>query len=128
MIRKEMIIFYSKKSFYKDLNSLPSIGMGKTTINVPAVTSKVKSLTKEKDKEVYCSYLKFKAPKTGTYVCTLTNLQGVDDNAVRAMMNIYFDKIVKKWEKTMVLRVWIVMLLANTIVCGKTITWKNSVP
>ena len=92
-------LFYSKKSFYKDLNSLPSIGMGKTTINVPAVTSKVKSLTKEKGKEVYCSYLKFKAPKTGTYVCTLTNLQGVDDNAVRAMMNIYFDKIVKNGKK-----------------------------
>ena len=40
-------LFYSKKSFYKDLNSLPSIGMGKTTVNVPAVTSKVKSVSAE---------------------------------------------------------------------------------
>ena len=92
-------LFYSKKSFYKDLNSLSSIGMGKTTVNVPAVTNKVKSLTQEKDNEIYCSYLKFKAQKTGTYVCTLTNLQGADDNAVRAMRNIYFDKIVKNGKK-----------------------------
>ena len=92
-------LFYSKKSFYKDLNSLPSISMGKTTVSVPAVTSKVKSLTQEKNNEIYCSYLKFKAPKTGTYVCTCTNLQGTDDNTVRAMMNIYFDKIVKNGKK-----------------------------
>ena len=82
-------LFYSKKSFYKDLNSLPSIGMGKTTVNVPAVTSKVKSVSAEKNNPVYESYLKFKAPKTGTYVFTLTNLNGTDDNAVRAML--YFD-------------------------------------
>ncbi len=82
-------IKYSKASFYKDLNSLPTISMGKTTINVPAVTSDVKSLTQKKDDEVYESFVKFKAPKTGTYVFTLTNLQGTDDNAVRAM--IYFD-------------------------------------
>ena len=92
-------LFYSKKFFYKDLNSLPSIGTGKTTVNVPAVTSDVKSLTQKKDDEIYCSYLKFKAQKTGTYVCTLTNLQGADDNAVRAMRNIYFDKIVKNGKK-----------------------------
>lgn len=92
-------LLYSKKSFYKDLNSLPTIGMGKTTVSVPAVTSKVKSLTQEKNNEIYCSYLKFTAPKTGTYVCTCTNLQGTDDNTVRAMMNIYFDKIVKNGKK-----------------------------
>ena len=90
---------FSKKAMYKDLNSLPSIGMGKTMVNVPAVTSDVKSLTKEKDKEVYCSYLKFKAPKTGTYVCTLTNLQGTDDNAVRAMLSFYFAQAVKEGKK-----------------------------
>ena len=56
-------LFYSKTSFYKDLNSLPSIGTGKTTVNVPAITSDVKSLTQKKDDEIYCSYLKFKAPK-----------------------------------------------------------------
>lgn len=82
-------LLYSKKSFYKDLNSLPTIGMGKTTVSVPAATSKVKSVSAEKNKPVYESYLKFKAPKTGTYVFTLTNLQGSDDNVVRAMS--YFD-------------------------------------
>ena len=92
-------LFYSKKSFYKDLNSLPSIGMGKTTVNVPAVTSDVKSLTQKKDDEIYCSYLKFKAPKTGTYVCTLTNLQGTDSNAVRALSHAYFVKVVKQGKK-----------------------------
>lgn len=90
---------YSKTSFYKDLNSLSTIGMGKTTINVPAVTSKVKSLTKEKDNEIYRSFLKFKAPKTGTYVYTCTNLQGTDDKAVRAMMNVYFDAVIKDGKK-----------------------------
>lgn len=97
--KKGKDLFYSKTSFYKDLNSLPSIGMGKTTVNVPAVTSKVKSLTKEKDNRIYRSFLKFKAPKTGTYVYTCTNLQGTDDNALRAMMNVYFDKIIKNGKK-----------------------------
>lgn len=92
-------LFYSKTSFYKDLNSLPSIGTGKTTVNVPAVTSDVKSLTQKKDDEIYCSYLKFKAPKTGTYVCTLTNLQGTDDNAVRVLSHAYFVKVVKRGKK-----------------------------
>ena len=80
---------YSKTSFYKDLNSLPTIGMGKTTINVPTVTSDVKSLTQKKDDEVYESFVKFKAPKTGTYIFTLTNLQGTDDKTIRAIT--YFD-------------------------------------
>ncbi len=92
-------LFYSKKSFYKDLNSLPFISMGKTTVSVPAVTSKVKSLTQEKNNEIYCSYLKFKAPKTGTYVCTLTNLQGTDDNVLRALSHVYFGKVVKEGKK-----------------------------
>ena len=39
-------LFYSKTSFYNDLNSLPAIKTGKTTINVPAVTASVKSLSK----------------------------------------------------------------------------------
>ena len=82
-------LLYSKKSFYKDLNSLPTIGMGKTTVSVPAVTSKVKSVSAEKNKPVYESYLKFKAPKTGTYVFTFTNLNGTNDNVLRAML--YFD-------------------------------------
>ena len=97
--KKGYLSGFSKKAMYKDMNSLPSIGMGKTTINVPAVTSSVKSLTKEKDNEVYCSYLKFKAPKTGTYVCTLTNLNGTDDNAVRAMLCDYFAQPVKEGKK-----------------------------
>ena len=97
--KKGNLIGFSKSAMYKDLNSLPTIGMGKTTINVPAVTSKVKSLTKEKDKEVYCSYLKFKAPKTGTYVCTLTNLQGTDDKVVRAMSRFHFSKAIKEGKK-----------------------------
>ena len=71
-------LFYSKTSFYNDLNSLPAIKTGKTTINVPAVTASVKSLSKEKDNPCYRSFLKFKAPKTGKYVITCTNLQGTD--------------------------------------------------
>lgn len=97
--KKGYLSGFSKKAMYKDLNSLPSIGMGKTMVNVPAVTSDVKSLTKEKDKEVYCSYLKFKAPKTGTYVCTLTNLQGTDDKVVRAMSRFHFSKAIKEGKK-----------------------------
>lgn len=80
-------LLYSKKSFYKDLNSLPTISMGKTTVSVPAVTSKVKSVSAQKNKPVYESYLKFKAPKTGTYIFTLTNLNGTNDNVVRSMLN-----------------------------------------
>ena len=39
---------FSRAAFYKDLNSLPAVKTGKTTINVPAVTSSVKSISKEK--------------------------------------------------------------------------------
>ena len=48
---------FSKTSFYKDLNSLPAVKTGKTTINVPAVTSSVKSVSKEKGNPEYESYL-----------------------------------------------------------------------
>ena len=74
---------YSKASFYKDLNSLPAVKTGKTTINVPAVTSSVKSVSKEKDNPEYESFVKFKAPKTGKYVFTLNNLQGTDDKSLK---------------------------------------------
>ena len=74
---------FSKTSFYKDLNSLPSIKVGKTTINVPAVTSSVKSVSKEKDNPEYVTYVKFKALKTGKYVVTLNNLQGTDDKSLK---------------------------------------------
>ena len=76
---------FSKSSFYKDLNSLPAVKMGKTTINVPAVTSSVKSISKEKGKPRYESFVKFKAPKTGKYVFTLDNLQGTDDKSLKCM-------------------------------------------
>ncbi len=74
---------FSKTSFYKDLNSLPAVKMGKTTINVPAVTSSVKSVSKEKGAPEYVTYVKFKAPKTGKYVVTLDNLQGTDDKSLK---------------------------------------------
>lgn len=76
---------FSKTSFYKDLNSLPSVKTGKTTINVPAVTSSVKSISKEKGEPCYESYVKFKAPKTGKYVVTLDNLQGTDDKSLKSL-------------------------------------------
>lgn len=74
---------FSKTSFYKDLNSLPSVKTGKTTINVPAVTSNVKSVSKEKGEPRYKSFVKFKAPKTGKYVVTINNLQGTDDKSLK---------------------------------------------
>ena len=90
---------FSKTSFYKDLNSLPAVKTGKTTINVPAVTASVKSLSKEKDNPCYRSFLKFKAPKTGKYVITCTNLQGTDTQSVKILQNIYFDKVIKNGKK-----------------------------
>lgn len=92
-------LFYSKTSFYNDLNSLPAIKTGKTTINVPAVTASVKSLSKEKDNPCYRSFLKFKAPKTGKYVITCTNLQGTDTQSVKILQNIHFDKVIKNGKK-----------------------------
>ena len=89
---------YSKASFYKDLNSLPAVKMGKTTINVPAVTSSVKSVSKEKDNPEYESFVKFKAPKTGKYVFTLDNLQGTDDKSLKCL-NIYICRIAKNGKK-----------------------------
>ena len=89
---------YSKASFYKDLNSLPSVKMGKTTINVPAVTSSVKSVSKEKGEPRYESFVKFKAPKTGKYVFTIDNLQGTDDKSLKCL-NIYICRIAKNGKK-----------------------------
>ena len=89
---------FSKTSFYKDLNSLPSVKTGKTTINVPAVTSSVKSVSKEKGKPEYESYVKFKAQKTGKYVFTLDNLQGTDDKSLKCL-NIYICRIAKNGKK-----------------------------
>ena len=89
---------FSKTSFYKDLNSLPSVKTGKTTINVPAVTSSVKSVSKEKGEPCYESYVKFKAPKTGKYVVTLNNLQGTDDKSLKCL-NIYICRIAKNGKK-----------------------------
>lgn len=89
---------FSKTSFYKDLNSLPSVKMGKTTINVPAVTSSVKSVSKEKGEPRYESFVKFKAPKTGKYVFTLDNLQGTDDKSLKCL-NIYICRIAKNGKK-----------------------------
>ncbi len=90
---------FSKTSFYKDLNSLPSIKVGKTTINVPAVTSSVKSVSKEKDNPEYVTYVKFKALKTGKYVVTLDNLQGTDDKTLRCMMYCDFYQVSKTGKK-----------------------------
>ena len=90
---------FSKTSFYKDLNSLPSIKTGKTTINVPAVTSSVKSVSKEKGKHEYESFVKFKAQKTGKYVFTLDNLQGTDDKSLRCMMYCDFYQVSKTGKK-----------------------------
>ena len=90
---------FSKTSFYKDLNSLPSVKTGKTTINVPAVTSSVKSVSKEKGNPEYESYVKFKAPKTGKYVVTLDNLQGTDDKTLRCMMYCDFYQISRTGKK-----------------------------
>ena len=89
---------FSKTSFYKDLNSLPAVKTGKTTINVPAVTSSVKSVSKEKGKPEYESYVKFKAQKTGKYVFTIDNLQGTDDKSLKCL-NIYICRIAKNGKK-----------------------------
>ena len=83
--KKGYTVSFSKTSFYKDLNSLPSIKTGKTTVNVPAVTSSVKSVSKKKSDPRYESFVKFKAPKTGKYVFTCTNLQGTDDKSVKEL-------------------------------------------
>ena len=47
------------------------------------MTSSVKSVSKEKGKPRYESFVKFKAPKTGKYVFTLNNLQGTDDKSLK---------------------------------------------
>lgn len=90
---------FSKAAFYKDLNSLPSVKTGKTTVNVPAVTSSIKSVSKEKDNPCYESFVKFKAPKTGKYVVTINNLQGTDDKSLRCMMYYGFYQATKMGKK-----------------------------
>ena len=90
---------FSKAAFYKDLNSLPTVKTGKTTVNVPAVTSSVKSVSKEKDNPCYESFVKFKAPKTGKYVVTINNLQGTDDKSLRCMMYYGFYQATKMGKK-----------------------------
>lgn len=84
---------FSKTSFYKDLNSLPSVKTGKTTINVPAVTASVKSISKEKGNPRYESFVKFKAPKTGKYVFTLNNLQGTDDKSLKCFSGCIYKPV-----------------------------------
>lgn len=97
--KKGYAISFSKTSFYKDLNSLSSVKTGKTTINVPAVTSSVKSLSAKKGVPCYKTYLKFKAPKTGKYVITVNNLQGSDNSSVRTFWKFYCEKPVKTGKK-----------------------------
>lgn len=84
--KKGHLISYSKASFNKDLNSLPSVKTGKTKVNVPAVTGNVKSVSVQKNKPVYESFIKFKAPKTGKYVMTFSNLVGTDETSVRELL------------------------------------------
>ena len=91
---------FSKTSFYKDLNSLPSIKVEKTKVNVSAVTNNVKSVSKEKGSPLYESFVKFKAPKTGKYVVTIDNLQGTDDKSLKSMNKLYCEtpeKVGKKY-------------------------------
>lgn len=96
--KKGYAITFSKNSFYKDLNSLPVIKTGKTTINVPAVTSSVKSVSKKKNYSIYMSFVKFKAPKTGKYVFTCTNLQCTDNKSVKEL-NCNICRIAKNGKK-----------------------------
>ena len=90
---------FSKASFCKDLNSLPAVKTGKTAINVPAVTSSVKSISKEKRNPRYKSFVKFKAPKTGKYVFTIDNLQGTDDKSLKCMLSGDLCQIFKTGKK-----------------------------
>lgn len=85
--KKRNDVLFSKTAYYKDFNSLPAVTTGKTTVHVPEVTSDVKSTSDVKDEPTYESFIRFKAPKTGTYVCTLTNLEGMDQNELRVMLH-----------------------------------------
>lgn len=97
--KKGYPVSFSKTSFYKDLNALPTVKTGKTTINVPAVTPSVKSVSKKKSDPTYESFVKFKAPKTGKYVVTLTNLRGTDEKSVKTMYYCGFYKFSKTSKK-----------------------------
>lgn len=116
---------FSKTSFYKDLNSLPAVKTGKTTINVPAVTSSVKSVSKEKGNPEYESYVKFKAQKTGKYVFTIDNLQGTDDKSLKCL-NIYICRIAKNGKKYFWKMIFTQTPLVITEIFTKTITLQGS--
>lgn len=77
------------------MNALPTVKTGKTTINVPAVTPSVKSVSKKKSDPTYESFVKFKAPKTGKYVVTLTNLRGTDEKSVKQCIIVVFTSSLK---------------------------------
>lgn len=81
--KKAMLWMVFQKLPLQGFKLLPTVKTGKTTVNVPAVTSSVKSVSKEKGKPRYESFVKFKAPKTGKYVFTLNNLQGTDDKSLK---------------------------------------------
>ena len=116
---------FSKAAFYKDLNSLPAVKTGKTTINVPAVTSSVKSVSKEKGNPEYESYVKFKAPKTGKYVFTIDNLQGTDDKSLKCL-NIYICRIAKNGKNIFWKMIFTQTPLVITEIFTKTITLQGS--
>lgn len=116
---------FSKTSFYKDLNSLPAVKTGKTTINVPAVTSSVKSVSKEKGNPEYESYVKFKAQKTGKYVFTIDNLQGTDDKSLKCL-NIYICRIAKTGKNIFWKMIFTQTPLVITEIFTKTITLQGS--
>ena len=98
--KKGKPIGFSKASFYKDLNSLPTVKVGKTAINIPAASNSVKSISAEKKRPRYMSFFKFKAPKTGKYVITFSNLQGTDDKTVRTMIHCGIYKPTKDRKKS----------------------------
>ena len=97
--KKRNELLFSKTAYYKDFNSLPAITTGKTTVHVPEVTSDVKSTSAVKNDPYYESFIRFKAPKTGTYVCTLTNLEGTDENSLRVFDEFGFCQTKKAGKK-----------------------------
>lgn len=97
--KKRNELLFSKTAYYKDFNSLPVITTGKTTVHVPEVTSDVKSTSAVKDDPCYESFIKFKAQKTGTYVCTVNNLEGTDENSLRVFSDFAFCQTKKAGKK-----------------------------
>ncbi|MCI7105595.1 MAG: hypothetical protein MR943_06835 [Lachnobacterium sp.] len=82
--------YFSKSAFFKDLNSLPSVSLGETTIHVDSITSNTKYAYYDYYEEVpiYESYFKFKAPKTGKYIFTANNLIGTSTDSVCTLGNL----------------------------------------